>query len=166
MIGAIVIVAVLILVATTAERVRKLSAGPTGISTELDTIREVAKNAEDVAHHARDQLEETNRKVQRLFVMTMAEPMFHNLKKLSTDHFGPYEMSLGLERELRYLRDVGYIRVPSVGAIPKRDDDLSKHVRITAAGRDFVQLREELLPPGTQTMSGGTIGQARLNRAD
>jgi hypothetical protein len=154
---AIVIVAVLILVATTAERLRKVSAGPQGISTELDSIREVAEKAQVVAHDARDQLEETNRKVQRLFVMTMAEPMFHNLKKLSTGHFGPYEMSLGLERELRYLRDVGYVQVPSVSAVPKRGDDLSQHVSITEAGRDFVQLREQLVTPGTPTAAGGTI---------
>lgn len=59
-------------------------------------------------------------------------------------HFGPFEMSGGLKRELYHLRDIGYVDVVSVGGIPQRGEDLSQHVRVTDAGRDFVRLRESI----------------------
>lgn len=66
--------------------------------------------------------------------------MFENLSRLSTDRFGRYRMNGGLERELRHLRDVGYIEVASIRNIPSEGEDLSVHVKITPEGKNFVAL--------------------------
>ncbi len=86
-----------------------------------------------------------NENVSRLFLLTMAEPMFNNLKKIKTGRFGKYTFSKGLERELYHLRDIGYIDIESIQAIPKEGEDLSEYVKITDAGKVFVQLREEFI---------------------
>jgi hypothetical protein len=52
----------------------------------------------------RHELDEANDKIQKLFLATMAPPMFENLKKLTQNSFGEYTMSSGLERELYHLR--------------------------------------------------------------
>ena len=80
----------------------------------------------------------------QLFLLAMAEPMYLNLNKLASGDFGKYYMDGALERELRYLRDVGYIEVSSIHSIPHRGDDLSEYVRISPAGLQFIQLREEV----------------------
>lgn len=86
-----------------------------------------------------------NENVSRLFLITMAEPMFNNLKKIATERFGIYKFSKGLERELYHLRDIGYIDIKSIQAIPREGEDLSQYVKITEAGKKFVQLREEFI---------------------
>jgi hypothetical protein len=82
--------------------------------------------------------------VDRLFLLTMAEPMYENLKKLSSGAFGPYAKGRGLEREIRHLRDIGYVAVESVSSVPEQGANLSDHVSITPLGREFVRLREEM----------------------
>ena len=91
----------------------------------------------------KEELNELNEKVSSLFLATMAPQMFFNLDKLSSGCFGKYEMSDALERELYHLRDIGYIEVFSIHAIPKKGDDLSQHVNITHAGAKFVELRKK-----------------------
>jgi hypothetical protein len=79
--------------------------------------------------------------------MTMSRPMYKNLRKLESGRFGPYEMSEGLKRELYHLRDIGYIEVQSIREIENRypeGENLSIHVEITKAGREFVKLREKI----------------------
>jgi len=98
----------------------------------------------------RSGLDEVNEKIGELFLATMARAMFQNLKKLSEGNFGKYEMSTGLERELYHLRDIGYIEVESIKAIPKSGVNLSDHVVVKPAGREFVALRESTvrsMPP-------------------
>ncbi|PZN85182.1 MAG: hypothetical protein DM484_01715 [Candidatus Methylumidiphilus alinenensis] len=68
--------------------------------------------------------------------------MYFNLEKLAaTDPFGKYEKTKGLERELYHLRDIGYVDIESIKAIPESGDDLSKYVKITDTGKAFVKLR-------------------------
>ena len=80
----------------------------------------------------------------RLFLTTMSGPMYGNLEKLC-DGFGPYAWSGGLERELYHLRDIGYVDVGSIREIPKQGQNLSEHVRVTDAGKEFVRLRRQML---------------------
>jgi hypothetical protein len=80
--------------------------------------------------------------VSELFLLTMSEGAYFNLQKLASDEFGPYEMSNSPERELRYLRELGYIAFGSFEKIPRSDRDLSSHVKATTTGKRFVQLRE------------------------
>jgi hypothetical protein len=78
----------------------------------------------------------------------MGSDMYSNLKKLSSGKFGPYriEESSGLERELYHLRDIDYIRVNSIRALPRSGENLSDHVQITPIGKRFVELREAVRP--------------------
>jgi hypothetical protein len=93
----------------------------------------------------RQRLVETERSVAKLFLLTMSGPMYDNLKKMAAQAgFGLYTMSPGLRRELYHLRDIGYIDVVSIKAIPDRGPNLSDHVRITEIGRQFVDLREHI----------------------
>ena len=79
----------------------------------------------------------------------MGPHLYENLKKFATDHFGPFEFGewSGLERELYFLRLIGYIQVDSIRKIKKigSGDNLSKFVQITPTGKNFVELREIVL---------------------
>lgn len=82
----------------------------------------------------------------RAFILSMGDNMYANLEKMASDHFGPYvlEEQSGLWRELYQLRDMGYIHVESIRALPRRGEDLSRYVSITPVGREFVRIRETL----------------------
>lgn len=81
-------------------------------------------------------------KIAALFMATMSRLMYVNLKKIGSGKFGAYKMSQGLERELYHLRDIGYIAVHSVKAIPTEGGNLSEYVQITPTGKQFMELRE------------------------
>lgn len=69
--------------------------------------------------------DEIGKKVTQLFLVTMSPAMFANLEKIASGHFGSFQKSRGLERELYHLRDIGYIEVPSVRGLPREGPDLS-----------------------------------------
>ncbi len=100
------------------------------LRAELQTVREDLNRVEKV--------------VAELFLATMSGAMFENLRKLSSGTFGPYHRSKALERELYHLRDIGYIEVHSIQAIPEHGQELSQHVKATEAGRKFVLLRTQV----------------------
>ncbi|MFF1443347.1 hypothetical protein [Streptomyces sp. NPDC058295] len=93
----------------------------------------------------------------KLFLHTMSGQMYENLKKLTSGNFGNYVMGSALERELRHLRDIGYIRVHSISSVPPEGENLSQYVSVTEAGSQFVALREKAAaernkkPENTQT---------------
>jgi hypothetical protein len=89
----------------------------------------------------REDLERVNDRVAKLFLTTMAPLMYVNLSKLASGNFGPYEMSKGLERELYHLRDIGYVTIESIKAIPESGENLSDYVQVTETGILFVELR-------------------------
>ena len=87
-----------------------------------------------------------NEKVSQLFLHTMSDGAYRNLRKIVSKHFGPYSMGVALDRELRYLRESGLIEAASIGSIPKDGPDLSKFVSATKNGEEFVALREAQAP--------------------
>jgi len=89
-------------------------------------------------------IDEANEKIDELFLTSMSPEMFYNLKKLKSGKFGHFTKGEGLDRELRYLRSIGYIKVDSFDAIPEEGEDLSKWVEITDQGKQFVELRKKL----------------------
>jgi hypothetical protein len=91
-----------------------------------------------------NKVDDLTERVSRAFLVAMSDAMYLNLEKLSTGRFGPYEKTPGLIRELRYLRDLGYVQIESVTKLHDRGDDLSKHARITPRGSAFVSLRREI----------------------
>lgn len=95
----------------------------------------------------RNEVNDLHSRISRLFLLAMSDNMFKNLRKLASGRFGEFEKSAGLDRELRSLRELGYVRAPGphgIGGIPPRGENLSDFVEVTDAGRQFVQLRDEL----------------------
>lgn len=85
--------------------------------------------------------------INKQFLLSMGSAMYFNLKKIASGNFGPYEIAewSGLQRELYYLRDIGYVQVDSISKLPKTGSNLSDYVRITNIGRKYVELRESFL---------------------
>jgi hypothetical protein len=116
-----------------------LKIGPWGL--------EIEKLVTDV-RQVKNEVSELNERVSKQFLTAMNPNMYNNLYKLAHPPFGRFELyeSSGLERELYFLRDIGYIDVKSIREIKKigKGDDLSEYVKITEAGKKFVDLRESL----------------------
>lgn len=93
----------------------------------------------------KDNLQATNDRISRLFITTMGADLFTNLAKMSSGNFGKFHKTKGLVRELYYLRDLGYIQVPSITDIPEAGEQLSEYVKVTSVGDEFVKLRKEIL---------------------
>jgi hypothetical protein len=80
----------------------------------------------------------------------MGPDAFLNLKKLATGAFGQYtkERHMGLETELYHLRNIGYIvldneKARSIHEIPEFGDQLSDYIKVTEAGRKYIELHEK-----------------------
>lgn len=130
LIGTIIAVAALIVLTVRASDVALLAGGPRRQVGDLETLRQ--------------RLDETDRRTSDLVRLVLPRDEFHTLRKLAGRRFGPYAMGGGLERELRHLRQLGYVDVPSIGAIPRHGGELAESVRITPSGERFVELREQL----------------------
>jgi hypothetical protein len=104
----------------------------------------------------RVEVNQTKSLIEQLYVLSMSEDAFGQLKKLSTDSFGAFwldpDLRVGLAPELTYFKILGYIRfdrdanVVDVRDLPKGDhpeDDLSRYIRVTKQGHDFIALREQ-----------------------
>jgi hypothetical protein len=68
-----------------------------------------------------------------------------SLRVTSGNTFGEYVKGAALDRELRFLRDYGFIEMPSITQIPEEGPELSRHVFATETGKSFVELRERLI---------------------
>jgi hypothetical protein len=87
--------------------------------------------------------QENQNRIDNLFLNSMDEDIFYNLKKLASGHFEHYKRQSALDRQLHHLRDMGYIKCFNIGAIPQEGDDLSRYVTVTEPGKKFVEFREE-----------------------
>lgn len=59
------------------------------------------------------QITETNKKIEFFFACTMSDYMFSNPEKLTSGKFWHFHNTGSLRRELRHLRDIGYIKMKS-----------------------------------------------------
>lgn len=112
---------------------------------ELGELKLQVTNVRTEVSDVRTEVSDLQDRVARLFLLAMSDTMFRNLRKLAGGRFGEFEKSGGLERELRWLREFGYVQVPGqygIGGIPARGDNLSDFVQVTDTGRQFVELRE------------------------
>lgn len=104
-----------------------------------------SRKMESGFEHMEKRLDDAVRNIAQLFLVTMSEPMYNNLCKLAQEGgFGKYRWTKGLERELYHLRDIGYIDVRSIKAIPRGGENLSDHTTVTKTGKQFIALRKSM----------------------
>ena len=84
-------------------------------------------------------------------ILSMGPDTYLNLKKLAHGDFGEYvkEPHMGLETELYYLRNLGYIslnteKARSIYEIPEKGDQLSDYIKVTEEGRKYIELRNNI----------------------
>ena len=111
---------------------------------DLKTLNITKEGLEADLNSVKVRLNDTEEKVRQLFLLSMSGDMYQNLKKIESGSFGRYEMHDGLQRELYYLRDIGYIDVPAIRSIPQQGENLSDYVTVKEPGKQFVSLREEM----------------------
>lgn len=119
--------------------IRELGVSDAKVGKEIRDLKSRQETTES-------RISEAEKKIDRIFAYTMSDSMFLNLKKLSTGRFGRFKNNGGLRRELRHLRDIGYVNVVGtrVGEIPSEGSDLSDFVRVTPIGKEFIEFREAL----------------------
>lgn len=121
-----------------------------GVEARLQEVSSsLAENSKELKE-TKEAVKETNDRIDVLFALSISEWQYHNLVKLASGHFGPYVMSMGLENDLRHLRNHGYIEVPSVRDLPQEGDDLSRFVKVTKTGHALVRFREALNIPAPE----------------
>lgn len=115
---------------------------------ELSDFNTQLKEIEDNLIEAQSKIEANRNKIDNLPLLLMGSDTYTTLRKIASGHFGEYyKKSNGiLDRELRYLRVIGYIEVKDnvIARIPERGKNLSEYVWTTETGRDFVALRESV----------------------
>ena len=83
-------------------------------------------------------------KLDKMFLLSMSDAMYKNLKKLNSGNFGAYEMRDALERELYHLRDTGYIEAERIRDIPFQGNNLCEHVKVSKFGKQYLEMRESV----------------------
>jgi len=93
---------------------------------------------------------ENERAIADLILLSMGDDAYLNLRKLATGAFGTYkkEHNMGLETELYYLRNLGYVvlkneKARSIYEIPEFGNELSDYIKVTEAGKKYIELREK-----------------------
>lgn len=114
----------------------------------LSDISSRLKTTEDNLTEAQAKIESNEDKIDNLLLLSMGSGTYTSLKKIASGDFGKYHKKPNgiLDRELRYLRVIGYIEVKDnvIGRIPEHGENLSEYVWTTETGRDFVNLRESV----------------------
>ena len=147
---AICFVGILFLLWYKADSLKGISADKDGIKVELE-VRQLQK-----------EVTENKQEIVDLILLSMGKETFDTLKKLARDvGFQGYNKPHyeGLETELYYLRNLGYIKLKegtasSIFAIPEPGKQLSQYIEVTEAGHKYICLRnkhepKEQAPTGT-----------------
>ena len=87
----------------------------------------------------------TKARTDKLVLLSLSKSMYEHLKRIASGSFGPYKMNDILEREIYYLRDIGYIdNVERIRSIPYEGNNLSEYLKITDIGKQFIELRKSI----------------------
>src|SRR5690348_2788970 len=141
------VAALLVLVGVTGEAPERLVLGGHEIRLHQRMQERRLDQVDNRVNKVDSAVSSLQERISQLFLETMADVMYRNLKKLAQpDGFGAYELSDDLKRELYHLHDHGYIHDLNIEGVPREGRQLSDWVRITDAGRAFVALRDEYIP--------------------
>ena len=137
LIGAICLLAVLLLLTGSIERLKSISFGKEGLKAEVERLQEKTADLE--------------REVANLTLSSMGDEAYFNLRKLASGDFGGYtlEENIGLYTELYHLRNLGFIvlkkvrppNIRSIRDIPKEGDQLSDYFDVSETGNRYLALR-------------------------
>ncbi|PMB21563.1 hypothetical protein [Fischerella thermalis] len=90
-------------------------------------------------------LSTTKNRADKIFLLTIPESMYKTLQKINSGNYGNYDLTAKLERELYHLRDIGYIEdTKEIRDIPYEGNNLSNYVKITALGKQYIELRKSI----------------------
>jgi protease I len=148
----IAIVSTILLLTLVVDHLQSISIGKDGLKAEIRELRDVIKANET--------------ELFKLISLSMGDHTYCNLRKFVNENgtgprsYGDYKKPhhQGLESELYYLRNLGYVefikdnedKVKSIYDIPPNGEegnegnDLSKYIRVTKQGIDYVNLREKI----------------------
>jgi hypothetical protein len=133
---AICIIGILFALSSNFDNIKSISFDKGNLKVELDRLQEkVSQNEKAIAD---------------LILMSMGPATYINLKSLANGTLREYKKPRhqGLETELYYLRNLGYIKLKegtanSIFEIPEVGSDLLEYIEVTATGRSYIKLREE-----------------------
>jgi hypothetical protein len=106
-------------------------------------------------HLLQRRLNDHSKRIDELYLLSMSNDAFGQLRKLASGDFGNYwvdpEMRYGLGPELNYFKMLGFIRfdgdpaVPDIRELPKgKQPQLSKYITVTAHGHEFIRRRLDI----------------------
>jgi hypothetical protein len=134
---AVGIIAILLILILRVEDLKSLTFGKEGLKAELEVLQ--------------NKIDKNKQELYSLISLSMGKETYENLQKLANGKFGPYikEKHMGLEAELYYLRNLGYVElIPnsarSIHEIEESGNELSDHIRVTEAGSRYIELRNSL----------------------
>jgi hypothetical protein len=145
---AVVVVTTLLIFSFRLEDITDANVTKNGLEIKLQKLDTKVNATNDKLKEAQAEIEANKEKVDNLFLLSMGPDIYTNLKKIASGHFGKYYKpnAGGLDRELRHLRNIGYVEVKdnSISEIPEHGENLSEYVWATETGKDFVTLRESV----------------------
>ncbi len=134
---AVGIVTILLILTLNVENLKSISLGKDGLKAEMQELQK--------------KIDKNKQKLYDLISLSMGEDAYENLKKLASRQFGDYtkEKYMGLETELYYLRNLGYVElIPNsarpIHEIPESGGELSDYIRVTEAGFKYIELRNSV----------------------
>jgi hypothetical protein len=103
-------------------------------------------------HLLQRRLNDQGKRIDELYLLSMSDEAFGQLRKLASGNFGRYwvdpDMRYGLGPELNYLKILGFIRfdrdpaVPDIRELPKGNQpQLSSYISVTDHGHEFIRRR-------------------------
>lgn len=114
-------------------------------------LRKANAEFEESKIYTNKRLDLLGEKIDELFLHSMSETEYKNLRRIVNSEFCNFKdmkPGSGLDRELRDLRDRGYIRltkkVSAIKEIPEHGDNLIEFLTYTDAGKRFVTLRGQI----------------------
>lgn len=127
LIGAIGVVAILILVLVAPQSFRRIQFGNLLIELQHRT-------------------QEIQDKVANLVLLSMSDEVYTQLKHIANETMPSATMGASFRRELGYLDVLGYVKFPHGGLSSLRDGEtynMTMIAKVTDLGRAFIDLREE-----------------------
>jgi hypothetical protein len=158
---AVVVVTTLLIFSFRLEDITQANVTKNGLEVTLRNLNTKVNATDDKLKQAQAEIEANKEKLDNLFLLSMGPDLYANLKKIASAHFGEYHKpnNGGLDRELRHLRNIGYIEVKdnAISKIPEHGENLSVYVWATETVKDFVTLRESAEQRKVQTNNSNAV---------